>query len=69
MQILGKSIAALHAFIGNGHILFYIRLRTMGFVGDADDVGTVGQQVDILAELLYGSQEHSTTLSSSQLLA
>ena len=69
VQILGKAITAFHAFISNGYILFHIRLRTVGFVGDADNVGTVRQQIDILAELLYSCQEYATTLSSSQLLA
>ena len=41
VQILGKAVTALYSLIGNGHILFHIRLRTMGFVGDADDVGSI----------------------------
>ena len=69
MQVLGKAIAALYAFFSNGHILLHIRLRTVGFVGDTDDIGTVRQKVDVLAELLYSCQEHTSALSSSQLLA
>ena len=41
VQILGKAVTALYSLIGNGHILFHIRLRTMGFVGYADDVGSI----------------------------
>ena len=68
MQILGKTIATLHALIGNSYILFHIRLRTVGFIRDTDDIGAVGQKIDIFAKLLYSCKKNASTLSSSQFL-
>ena len=33
----------------------------MGFIADADDVGTVGEQIDVLGKLLYGGEKHAPT--------
>ena len=69
VQIGGKAITALHPAFGHANILVDIGLRAVSLIGDANDVGAVGEQVDVLAELLYRGQEHAATLPVTEQFA
>ena len=66
-QVFGKAIRAPHTLVGYLHLLLQACLRTVCLVADADDIGAVGEQVDVLGELLYGGEEHAAAGASLQL--
>ena len=69
MQVTRKTETRLDALIGHRNFLVQVRLRAVRFVRNADNIIAVGQQLDIFAELLDGSEEHASALTALQLFA
>ena len=57
MEIFGESVGALDAFFGYFDFLLEVDLAAMGFVGDADNVGTCGQEFGVFGEFVDGGEE------------
>ena len=69
MQVTRKTETRLDTLIGHGNFLVQVRLRAVCFVRNANNIIAVGQQFDIFAELLDGSEEHASALAALQLFA
>ena len=67
VQVTRKTETRLDALIGHGNFLVQVRLRAVCFVRNADNIIAVGQQFDIFAELLDGSEEDASALAALQL--
>ena len=66
VQVARKTKTRLDALIGHGNFLVQVRLRTVRFVRNADNIIAVGQQFNIFAELLDGREEHATAFAALQ---
>ena len=60
MQILCKAIRTLYPGIRNANLLVEVDLATVRFIGNADNITSVREHLQVLGELLNGSQIYTT---------
>ena len=69
MQILCKAVGSLYARVGNLNLLVEINLTAVCFIGNTNDIASVGQHLQILGELLNGGQIDAAAFSALKFLA
>ena len=68
MQVLGETIGAFHTGICDSDLLLQINLASVCLIRDADNIGSVGQQLQVFCEFLNGGEIHTAAFSALQLL-
>ena len=66
VQILGEAKGPLHALVGDLELLVQIHLAAVRFVGNADHVGAIGQQLGVFGELVNGGEKDPATVTTLQ---
>ena len=65
-QVLCKAVGLFSVALGNNVLCLSIRLRPVGFVGNADDIASVAQKTDSLREFLNRHQINAAALNVSE---
>ena len=60
VQVVGKAVSLANTVVSDANLLVFIDLTAVGFIGDADHIGAVGEQFGIFGKLVNGRQENTT---------
>ena len=60
VQVLGKAIRTLYPGVRDANLLVEVDLATVRFIGNADNIASVREHLQVLGELLNGSQIYTT---------
>ena len=68
MQVFGKPKSLYNAFLCYFYLLVKVYLASVGFIGNTDDIGSVGQKFGVFGKLMDGCQENAAALPALQKL-